>query len=358
MPLQDLGSRVDSLPLRCSMRRFTAAARLALWTSAVLVTAACSGAHSEPAATIAHVSTTLPPPPPVAPLTGAPPAAGVSLTRRSVAIKVDNAPRAQPHAGLDAADVVYEEVVEGGLTRFMAVFQSQDADPIGPVRSVRPVDIDLARWLVDPVLVFSGGAGVVIEDVQRSGLTWFDESNTSVLWEDTGRRAPHDLLTSTGAVYAALGGAVDGPPPHLATFDEAPPPGSPVSAVTIPFSETEEVAWQRVPETGRWVRLRDGSPQILVSGAPLEADNLVVQSVRFVPTGIVDAAGNPSPAWEVVGSGRLFVVRDGVAVEGSWARTNASEPTRLLDSAGQPIPLRPGRTWWSLLPDDRVPAFA
>ncbi|MCC7076441.1 MAG: DUF3048 domain-containing protein [Acidimicrobiia bacterium] len=340
------------------MCRFTATARFALCLAVVLVTGACSSAQNEPAATIGHVSTTLPPPPPTAPLTGAPPAPGVSLTRRPVAIKVDNAPRAQPQAGLDAADLVYEEVVEGGLTRFMAVFQSQDADPVGPVRSVRPVDIDLARWLVDPVLVFSGGAGVVIEDVERSGLTWFDENDTAVLWEDPARRAPHDLVTSTGAVYAALGGAVEGPPPDLATFDETAPPGSPASAATIPFSETEEVTWHQVPATGRWVRLRDGAPQILVSGAPLEVDNLVVQSVRFVPTGIFDAAGNPSPAWEVVGSGRLFVVRDGVVVEGSWSRPTPSEPTRLLDAAGTPIPLRPGRTWWSLLPDDRVPAFA
>lgn len=318
----------------------------------VAAVGACANGTDKPASTIAKVSTTLPPPPPSAPLTGLPGGPGVDLERRPLAVKIDNSPGAQPQAGLDHADLVYEEVVEGGMTRFMAVFQSEDADPIGPVRSVRPVDIDLARWLADPVLVFSGGAGVVIEEVRRSGLTWLDE-DSGVLRDDPDRRAPHDLLTATPAIYAALAGAVQGPPPDMAGFDEAPPAGVTAGQVTIAFSDTETVAWTRVADSGRWVRLRNGSPQTLVGGAPVEVANLVVQTVRMVPTGIVDVAGNPTPGWEVVGSGRVVVVRDGVALEGTWSRDNASVPIRLTDATGADISLRPGETWWSLLPEGR-----
>ena len=175
-----------SSPRRVARRPLVIGLAVALMAA----TAACGGGKK--AAT--GRPTTLPPAtttttlPPQALLTGLPQTDPAKLTRPAVTVKIDNAAAARPQSGLDSADLVYEEVTEG-ITRFVVVFQSTDADPIGPVRSVRPAD----PLIVSPLgglLGFSGGQASIVQLVRNADIQFVDENATDVLYRRPGRRAP------------------------------------------------------------------------------------------------------------------------------------------------------------------------
>src|SRR5215471_13869593 len=170
-----------------------------------LVLAGCSGGDSKAAVkrttTTAPETTTTKPPPPKAPLTGLDDPSGQSLTRPAVSVKVENTAFARPQAGLDQADVVYEEVVEGGITRFVAIFNSQVPDVIGPVRSVRAMDPDIV-WPLGGIFAFSGGTQDNIDLAATAPVKIATENNTDVLVRNAQgqppRDAPHNLYALGG----------------------------------------------------------------------------------------------------------------------------------------------------------------
>ena len=117
-------------------------------------------------------------------------------------VKIDNAPQARPQSGIDKADLVYEEVVEGGVVRFAAVFHSNDADSIGPVRSVRAED----ALIVTPLrghFVYSGGSDIFNDIIRKApvGLISEDDGPAGLLGRRRDRRSPYNLFTSTGTIY-------------------------------------------------------------------------------------------------------------------------------------------------------------
>ena len=272
--------------------------------------------------------------------------------RRALLFKIDNAPAAQPQAGLDLSDVVYEEVVEGGLTRFMAVVHSQDVPEIGPIRSVRPVDPVLAGSLGRPVLVFSGGAAAFLREVERAGIeTRTQDSEWAKLFtRNRSRRAPHNVFTSSQAVYDSLA-QKNGAPPEQWSFASTPlPGGTPAGTLKVTFAPRNVVTWTWDGATGRYRRMKGPNPQTVPSGAPVAFTNLVFQTVEMERTGVKDAAGNPAPSWKVVGNGNCFVARGATVTPCTWSRVAPSTPTRLQDQAGKPLALAAGTTWWSLVP--------
>ena len=148
-----------------------------------------------------HTST---PPPPTCPLTGKPAPGGRVPRRPVLAVKVENTPDAYPLAGLQTADVVYEELVEGGITRFMALYQCKDAKKVGPVRSARTTDPKvLVQYDPHAVIAYSGGQLAVVHAVERSGLVSFDEdSGGDAFWRDSARYEPHNLFVNTAKLRA------------------------------------------------------------------------------------------------------------------------------------------------------------
>ena len=148
------------------------------------------------------------------PLTGMPAVDAAKAARRAVAVKIDNSAAARPQSGIEQADLIYEEFTEG-ITRFVVVFQSSDAAQVGPVRSVRPADPNIVKPLGGP-LVFSGGSPGVLNVVQQSGVTQVTENDRATLKRRSGRRAPHNLYSTSVDLFRKAGAGA--PPPAFSPF--------------------------------------------------------------------------------------------------------------------------------------------
>jgi hypothetical protein len=353
---------VSSMPLThhpAGLRRRRAFGLGAALLAVALAVAGCSGSSKGPTATSAPTQRATPTRYPLTGLVAEDPAVAA---RPALSVKVENVAAARPQAGLNAADLVTEELVEGGLTRLLVTFQSSDAALVGPVRSARPVDAPLLRELGGGLFGFAGASAGVLAEVRRSSdATFLDPGRAPGAYRRVaGRRAPHNLFTSSQALYRA-GRRVDGglgQPPQLFTYADAPPAGAtPVSRARLRFSPSSRAAWQWDAGNRRFVRYQDGTLQRLQDGSPVTTENVVVLSVAIGTTSNVDVAGNHTPDVVVTGEGSAWVLRDGKLVGGRWRRPSASEPVRLLTPDGAPIPLQPGRTWMELLPSRERPAF-
>ncbi len=290
-------------------------------------------------------------PPPTCPLTGLRAPGGEVPRRPALAVKVENLPEARPQAGLAQADVVYEEPVEGGITRFIVVFHCRGAPRVGPVRSARTTDPDVLVPFRRPVLAYAGGARRVLRAVAASPLVSLSYTEAAdAYWRDPDRTAPHDLYASTRRLWRAAGRRGGEPGPVFSFAEELTLPSRRARRVHLPFSSLADVVWTWNRPAGRWLRSHGDVPHTLEGGERVAATNVVVQVVRVTSGAVIDPAGNPSPEVRLVGRGRAYVFRDGRVVVGRWVRQDLAEPTRFLTSSGEEIPLAPGVTWVELLP--------
>ncbi|HXF74124.1 MAG TPA: DUF3048 domain-containing protein [Actinomycetota bacterium] len=290
-------------------------------------------------------------PPPTCPLTGEEAPGGEVPDRPALAIKVENLPEARPQAGLDRADVVFEEPVEGGITRFIAVFHCRDARQVGPVRSARTTDDDVLVQFGRPILAYAGGAPAVRRDLEDSPLRLVSDLDAPDAYERVDARpAPHNLYTSTAALYRAARARGGAPEPVFTYAPQLELRSRRAREVHLPFSSYSDVRWTWSPRAGAWLRWHGDEPHRLADGSQVAAANVVVMVVRVTPGDIVDAAGNPSPEVDLLGRGRAYVFRDGRMVVGRWVREAEGDLTRFLTRDGEEIPLHPGVTWVELFP--------
>ncbi len=318
-----------------------------------LTASACGGGGSGAATpkkttttTLAATTTTVAVP--VAPLTGLTDPGGASLTRPALSVKVENTAPARPQAGIDQADVLYEEVVEGGITRFVAVFNSTVPDVIGPVRSVRQEDPDIV-WPLGGIFAYSGGAPVNVEAINAAPVHTVDENNDEVLVRNEPNQPPRDAphnLYGLGPGLFALGGD---PKPPTALFEYLPQ-GSPavtgrnILSFHVGFDAGYDPTWTFDGATDTWQRSLGGSPSMVTGPGHIAPANVVVQFTPY--TGEGEA--------RTVGEGDVWIFTDGTVRPGRWVRPDRTQPAHYVDAAGQPILLRPGRTWVELLPADRT----
>ena len=294
-------------------------------------------------------------PPPACPLTGVEAPGGTIPNRPALAIKVENAPEARPQTGLNKADVVFEEPVEGGLTRFIAVYHCGDANKVGPVRSGRMEDPDVLVQLGRPVMGFAGGANPVKKAIDRSGVVDVNYVVAPKAYtRDETRTAPHNLYTTTAALWKAGAKASKthgGVPPPLFTYsDEIDGKSKRAGQVHLPFSDSSNVYWRWSAKEHAWLRSHGTEPHTLTDGGQVAATNVVVMQVKVGTSEIVDAAGNHSPEVKLTGKGRAYVFRGGRVIAGRWERPTLQDVTRFVTKSGDEIALAPGRTWVELLP--------
>lgn len=272
-----------------------------------------------------------------------------------MAVKVDNYPAARPQSGLDKADVVFEQPVEGGITRYVAVFQCNDASLIGPVRSARSMDIGILGQLGHPLLAHVGGIDPVIRDIVASPIVNVDlGQNRSLVIRHAGRVAPYATYTSTALVYGTHPDMTT-PPAPLFTYSGKAPSGAAVSTVNINYSSTSNVTWRYNSSIHAFQRFYNGTtPDRLESGVQNAAANVVVQYVHitFGPW-VENSQGGLEVRADLYpdASGAAVVYRDGVAVPGTWHRSTLGSPTQFVDHSGNRIPLRPGQTWVEIVPN-------
>jgi hypothetical protein len=291
---------------------------------------------------------------PDCPLTGTPAPRGVIPNRSALAVKVDNFPKARPQSGLTAADIVFEEPVEGGITRYVAIFQCHGASVVGDVRSARNIDIGILGQFGHPLLVHVGGIQPVIDNILSSPIEDFElgDFTTTVVQHPAGRFAPYDTYTSTTAVWRMRSTATQ-PPQPVFSYSAAVPAGAPVTSVSIPFSTYSRVVWKYDPATGKFLRFYGASPDKLSNGVQNSASNVIVQ---FVDVSYGPWLENSTGGLEVQAnlythaSGKAIVFRDGVEITGRWSRTTLTQPTSFTTAAGQTITMQPGNTWVELVP--------
>jgi hypothetical protein len=344
-------------------------ARLALPLAASLTVVACSGGGDDSAdttvpattTTVAETTTTeretttteeeattttaaLAPP---APLTGVPVTDPAVLTRPAIAVKIDNHPEAQPHAGLNQADIVYEEIVEG-ITRFFAIFHSTDAAPIGPVRSARTTDVDLLNQLNRPLFVWSGGNRGVVAAIGRANAESRPDGSPGFYRDQERRRRTdleHTLMNEGTQVIWTTAVEGQGPPPQMFSYraegDEAT--GDPAATVSMRMNSVP-VLWTWDDAQDLWMRETYGNVHLDTTGAQLSAHNVVVQFCDYRTSSA--AAGSPEAI--TVGAGEAWLFSDGKVVKGTWERPDASAPAVFKDASGEPMLLTPGRTWIEL----------
>ena len=327
------------------MRRVVAAAGAAL---TLLVLAACGGGSSG-----GKPSASPPPPPARCPLTGQLPTGKQDPGRPPLAVKIDNVDVGRPQAGLDRADIVVEETVEGGLTRLFTVFQCDSAPSIGPVRSARTSDAALLRLLGRAVFGFSGANPKALKPVRETSgaLLLPYDANPSLYHRDSSRPAPHNVFTSTQTLVDAAkkkDDSLKAPAPVFTYSDGVPATAKTAKGVALRWSPDASAAWSW--SGGHWLRTQNGTPDVLVDHHRVNAANVVLMRIKTKDTGIRDVVGNPSPDDVVTGSGQVWVLRDGKVLTGTWSRPGIGSPMTLKAADGGVIALTRGRTWIELLP--------
>lgn len=287
------------------------------------------------------------------PLTGTMPPGNEVPDRPALAVKVDNAPVARPQTGLSWADIVYEEPVEGGLTRYIVVYQCQDASRVEPVRSARLMDPDVLTQFGKPLFAYAGAVPRVVEKVRSAGLVDIGVAAAPEAYErDPDRQAPHNLVADTRRLYAAAGSS-GGVPETLFSYGEAPGRSERRGdQVHVPFSSSSDVVWRWSEDEGAYLRFYGEEPDTLSDGTHVSAANVIVQVVRVTPSDIRDANGVPSPFAHLVGEGTAYILTGGVVVVGRWTRPSLDDLTSFVDEQGEDVELTPGPTWIELVPTD------
>jgi hypothetical protein len=280
--------------------------------------------------------------PGILPLTGLP---GNVPNRPAAVVKIDNSSKGRPQTGLNAADIVIEEEVEGGITRLAAVFHSNPSI-VGPVRSGRTTDIGIINGLGDPLFIYSGANDVTdaLIRAQRDVQNRSAESSSGY-WRSSSRKAPWNLYTDTDPHWASAAG---GPPPPQFAYRSTDPmlDGAPTTSFTVAYrSSRADWTW----DGSAWLRKQGGTPHLTASGDQVSAANVVVIEATRVGTGMVDGSGATVPEFVFVGSGPATVFSYGLRFEGTWTRPTLTSVATLTTADGSVIELTPGRTWIELI---------
>lgn len=343
-------------PRRLQLAALVAAAALAGCSSPEVVPVAASSpvpsAAPSPSPSPSPSPAPSPPPAPllVDPLTGLLPVPTGSV----VAVKIDNSRTARPyHRGLGEASIVYQEVMEGGATRFLAVYSPAIGAEVGPIRSIRESDIELLLQYGKVPLAASGANAGVLATVRKAEeigqiLDVNFESVPGPYRKGERRKDAINFYAAPAAVDAAKPGG-SWPRDIGLTFGPVPPEaGFPAGRASVSFSQIARTTVQHDPATGRYAVFSEGDR--LNGAAPA---NVVVQHVKIRESPYVDVLGNRTPYTETVGTGPVVVLREGRRFSGTWVRHDPLGGTRLLDDKGRDLPLAPGPTWFLLVPAGR-----
>ena len=348
----DVSSAGSSRDAGFVVRVITAVAVGALTATAIGGCSSDSKPKPSPSVSTTATATAVPttPPTPAAPVTNPLTGVGASPKGPVIAVKIDDTDAGRPSLGLEKADVIYIEEVEGGLTRMVAVFASAKLK-VRAVRSIRSSDPELLGQYGRITVVASGGGGNSLRDLDRSSLhSSINDRGQVGFSRDRSRPAPYNLVSDLAKVSAAIKAdgvrnvgftwaAVD---PRLVAARRAAKVSTRVGSTSVGFVWDAKLA--------RYVRTVGGRRIVVASGAPLAKPNVLVQFCRISPDrSDVDVNGNPSMFTKSIGSGRVVLFRNGRRIEGKWSRPSIGAPTTFTDTAGKPLLLAPGGTFVALV---------
>jgi len=296
----------------------------------------------------------------VYPLTGLEAPDEQAVANRIISVKIENTPDARPQLGVARADVVYESNTEGGITRFNCMYQSDVPEEVGPVRSARDSDMSIVPEY-NAFFYFSGANSLVYARLATTAINEMSQAHTesAALYHRVSyKAAPHNLYLYVDKTYetaAAMGYPLTDTMVRTLEFDL---PGE-----TYDISGKTEVAefqsqfssgtynpdWTWDAASGTWLRSIQGNPQVdAADNSQIAAENVVILWQDYVPAADVPGKGQTYNV-DMTGTGVCRVYRDGVKIDGTWS-SDGQTPPRFTDAAGNPIPLKPGKTWFQIVP--------
>lgn len=278
------------------------------------------------------------------PLTGEPLTDETQIIQRpALAVKIDNhgAARAN-HSGLAVADLVFEEIVEGGLTRFAAVFHTNDSDPVGPVRSGRSQDIDILTSLRQPLFAWSGGNPGVTRLVSDSELISLNPTTAPQSFYRGPGSAPHNLYSSTERLWSNTPEGHPGAPPQQFQYVQPGQAfgGDPASGFEVMMGGVD-VDWDWDAERAAFVRSQGNQAHNDSVNGRIAADNVIVMVADYQPSPV----DRRSPEAQTVGNGPAYIFSNGQVRKVRWDRESSNTPIRFVDENFNDVQLMPGITW-------------
>lgn len=282
------------------------------------------------------------------PLTGLPVEGDDSAAQDHPVIvaKIDNTASSSPQQGLGSADLVVEELVEGGVTRLAVMFFSKIPGEVGPVRSMRASDIGIVKP-AGATVVTSGAAGVTIDRINKAGIKFIQEGGPG-FFRNSSRSAPYNLFADLKkTVKSTERDEASRPDDYLPWGDAADlPQGRPATTLAASFG-SHTTNWTYDAQKKKYVN----ENTFAAKGDEFPADSVLVMRVKVGDAGYTDPAGNPVPESKFEGRGQAMLFHDGRLIRGTWTKKGLGDSLTLATKAGE-LNVPAGRTWVELVPVD------
>jgi Protein of unknown function (DUF3048) N-terminal domain/Protein of unknown function (DUF3048) C-terminal domain len=272
----------------------------------------------------------------------------VKKLRTVLAVKIDNIVLARPQTGLTHADLVYVLPVEGGLSRFMAVFSSHIPRVIGPVRSAREDDLQLLRQFNRPAFAYSGAQPQLLKVVERARTADLYAGRVGGYFRSNNRIAPYNLYAHTRQLLSEAKGASKAHDIGF-RFGHAPAGGRAKASASVSYAAAQfRFTWSRPKD--RWLVWMDGQRAASTEGPQLSAATVVIQRTTVSTSRFIEWPGIRPPFARSIGSGPALVLRGGKAYHARWSRPHARDGTTFTTDSGQPMTFARGPVWIVLAP--------
>jgi hypothetical protein len=281
---------------------------------------------------------------------------GEVAERPALAVKIENSPESRPQTGLEDADIVWEEIVEGGIPRYIAVWHSVLPSEIGPIRSIRPMDGNIAGPL-HGLMVCSGGKAPFLASARDAKLQLVTmDGGDAGFYRVRTRPAPHNVYADPADFIKQADKKHSAPPvPQFvyaagAAGSTAATSGNAATNIALTMSAGAHPNWTWNADDEVWERSEGDNPAEAASGKRLTAANVVAMKVEVRTAPGRDPAGNSIPESIVIGEGTGFVASAGKILHVKWSKESATSVPAIVDDAGNPVTLSPGQTWIELVP--------
>ena len=300
----------------------------------------------------------------MSPLTGKeiPPELWLNRPKRVLAFKIDNNINARPQSGLQEADSVFEILVEGGMTRFLALFLDNTSKYLGPIRSARPTDPTMVRPF-DATIIVSGATDGLIPAIRELGVPVLEEVNTPAMFRIGSRSAPHNLYADTELVRDVIDSKgykflQPGPNPLYPFGFDQTNWDSGANKITIKYSEYTTVIWKK--DNQKYSRFiidayssnDEAVAHNFISQDGNYSDILSTESVVVIQGALYKDKATTLPSILTVGIGDLFIFNNGKYIQGTWRRTDITEPFEFYDINQNPIEVPPSSQWIHIVPNE------
>ena len=274
-----------------------------------------------------------------------------------LAVKIDNIVDARPQTGLQSADLIYVIPVEGGLTRYMAVYSSHVPPAVGPVRSARQSDLDLLGQFGRPAFAWSGATPHLVPFIERASVVDLYALKVGGYYRGANRIAPYNLYANTRQLLAE---APDASKARDIGFrfgaepagGKGPVGGKSIASYSVKYpAATYAFRWSTTDK--RWLTWIDGAPAMATEGGQLGGSTVIIQYTQISTSRFEEYGGRP-PYAKSTGSGRAVILRDGREYTVRWSRPTLNGGTAYTLPNGQRMLFAPGQTWVVLAPDSRA----